>query len=205
MEINIKPLEIVADTVKEFLQKVITPTLEETGLLFADKVKYWRFKNQINVLIKADEYLKLKGIKTRKVNIKVLAPMLEEISMEEEESMQTRWAALMANTVSEGSSINTTLYSHILGQMTSRDAELFDIIAHACTTVRKNEQVSVTVKEYTTIHADQLMHINRDGYVVIDNLLRLRLIKETRPESMDLEFVTLTDLGFRFITACRFQ
>jgi len=180
MEINIKPLEIAANAAKEFLQKVITPPLEEIGLLFADKVKYWRLKNQINILIKAEDYLKQKGIKTRKVNIKVMAPMLEEISMEEEDSMQTRWAALMANTVSEGSTINTTLYSHILGQMTRSDAELFDIIAYACTTVRKNEQISVTVKEYTTIHADQLMHINRDAYVVIDNLLRLRLIKACR-------------------------
>ena len=205
MEINIKSLEILANAAKEFLQKVITPPLEEIGLLFADKVKYWRFKNQVNVLTKADEYLKLKGIKTRKVNIKVMAPMLEEISMEEEESMQARWAALLANTVSERSTIDTTLYAHILGQMTKSDAELFDIITYACTSVRKHDRISVTVKEYSTIHADQLMQINRDAHVVIDNLLRLRLIKEISPDSMDLGFVTLTDLGFRFISACRFQ
>ena len=35
------------DLAKEFLQKLIGPSVEELGLLFSDNVKLWRLKNQI--------------------------------------------------------------------------------------------------------------------------------------------------------------
>jgi hypothetical protein len=49
MEINIQPLDKIAEAAKDFLQKVITPPLEELGLLAADRIKLWRFKNQIEI------------------------------------------------------------------------------------------------------------------------------------------------------------
>ena len=82
--------------------------------------------------------------------------------MTKEESMQTRWAALLTNTVSEGATIDTTLYTHILGQMTRSDAEVFEVIAYACTSVRKDEKITITVKEYTAVHVMQLSKGNRE-------------------------------------------
>jgi hypothetical protein len=52
-----------------------------------------------------------------------MAPLLEQCSLEEDEGLQEKWAALLAHTVSEGSELNSTLYSHILGQMTKSDAD----------------------------------------------------------------------------------
>ena len=110
MEVKVPALDSLAEAAKEFIQKVITPPLEEVGLILSDSIKLWRFKNQVNIVTKAEAYLKEKGIKTKKISLKILAPLLEGAAMEEEESLQDKWAALLANTVSENSQINTNLF-----------------------------------------------------------------------------------------------
>jgi aspartate carbamoyltransferase catalytic subunit len=205
VEVNIKPLDTITETAKEFVQKVITPPLEEVGLMFADKVKLWRFKNQVNIVAKADEYLKSKGIKTRKVSLKIMAPLLEECSLEEDESLQANWIALLANTVSEGSQINSTIYSHILSQMTKDDATIFEIIYNNSTKTHVSQDLSVTVKGFNVINVRGLIKMLPNGaaFVSIDNLMRLRLIKDVKTHSLETEMVALTDLGFRFMSSCR--
>ena len=55
IDITSTALEKGIDTAKEFLEKLIGPTVEETGLLLKDKVTFWRFKNQIRMINKAKE------------------------------------------------------------------------------------------------------------------------------------------------------
>lgn len=198
MDINIKPLDTLVEAAKTFLQKVITPPVEELGLLFTDKVRFWRFKNQVAIVSKADKYLKEKNIKTRKVSLKVLAPMLEESSLEEEQSLQEKWVALFVNTVREDSKINTTLYSHILSQLTLEDAQAFQII-YDYTTVAEE---TFSVKVDRAIPARDLYAKNNSSAIVIDNLLRLRLIEEIGSAGTSSKFISLTHLGFSFMQAC---
>lgn len=194
MDINISPLDKVADAAKDFLQKVITPPLEELGLLAADRIKLWRFKNQVNVLAKAEAILKKRNLSTRKVSLKVMTPLLEEASIEEESSLQEKWAVLIANTVSENSQIDTTLYSHILSQLTKEDAGLFQLIFSVCSlqaTDREYKHQAFPVK-------DQRKSIDNLD-IQLDNLIRLRLVKEVTTRGLEINAVALTDLGFRFM------
>jgi hypothetical protein len=203
---EIKALEILAETAKDFVQKVITPPLEEVGGLLADNIKVWRFKNQVNILAKAEAHLKSKNIKTKKVSLKILAPMLEQCSIEEDEGLQNRWAALIANTVSEGSNIETTLFSHILSQLSVDDVRLLDIIYNASSKSHKTEQFSIAFKENTIFSAENLQAYLKNNLITIDNLIRLRLIKEYNyyPQ-VGNEKIALTDLGFQFVIACKFS
>lgn len=203
MKIEIPAIDNITSAAKEFLQKVINPPLEEVGLLFADSVKLWRFRNQVNILTKAQKILKDKGVKTRKVSLKVLTPLLEESSVEEDSSLQDKWATLIANTVSEGSQLDTTLYSHILSQITRGEAELFEIIYEHSTTTHRSEKISTVIKGYTPLLVKELRTSIKDFDLKLDNLLRLRLVKELNSRSIDTEVIALTDLGFRFMTAVR--
>ena len=54
MDINIKALEVTADTAKEFIQKLLFPAIEEVGGLLADRLKLFRLKNQVDVLNRAE-------------------------------------------------------------------------------------------------------------------------------------------------------
>ena len=200
MEVKIPALDTAAEAAKEFLQKVITPPLEEVGGLLADQVKLWRFKNQITILQKAEDHLKSKGLNTRKVSLKTLTPLLEFSSVEEEPSLQQKWAALIANTVKEHSRLDTTLYSHLLSQLNKRDAEVFETIFELSIQRSKDRQTTIHIPgdkifDYSLLH----MQYNDIG-VIIDNLIRLRLVSDhfTRGN------VVLSDLGFSFMNACTF-
>jgi hypothetical protein len=213
MKIEIPAIDNITEGVKYFLQKVITPPLEEVGLLFADKVKLWRFKNQVNMLTKAENHLTAKGLKTRKVSLKVLTPMLEYGSLEEDESLQDKWAALFANTVKEGSAIDTTLFSHILSQLSQKDAELFEFIHNLST---KNDsgkhsgidgqtgRFSLTYKLNYKFTVDDILRGFKDSYLSMDNLIRLRLVRETTSKDIlgnEINYIELTSLGFTFMAA----
>ena len=56
IEIGSTTIEKGIDLAKDFLDKLIAPALEETGLLLRDKVTFWKFKNQVKMLNKAKMY-----------------------------------------------------------------------------------------------------------------------------------------------------
>jgi hypothetical protein len=96
----INGISLASEKAFNFVEKIVAgPIMEGTGI-FTDKVKYWRFKNQINIIIKAKKFLKEKGINVpKKIPIKDLTTLLENASFEENEQIQDNWANLLANTL----------------------------------------------------------------------------------------------------------
>ena len=47
------PYEKTIEIASEFLEKILGPPAEEVGLFLRDKVRFWRAKNQVGILIKA--------------------------------------------------------------------------------------------------------------------------------------------------------
>lgn len=67
-EINIKSstIEKSLELAKEFLSKLVGPSVEEMGLLFSDNVKLWRLKNQTRNFEKIKEIADKRGIELKK-------------------------------------------------------------------------------------------------------------------------------------------
>ena len=84
IDITSTAIEKGLDIAKNFLDKLIIPTVEETGLLFKDKVTMWRFKNQVKMLNKAKEYCEKNKIDPKKITLKVICPLLDYAALEEE-------------------------------------------------------------------------------------------------------------------------
>jgi hypothetical protein len=213
MEIKVPAVDNLTEIAKDFIQKIITPPLEEVGNLLADQVKLWRFKNQISIITKADQYLKNKNIHTKKVSLKILAPLLEACSLEEDQSLQDKWAALLANTSTENTLVEeSTLFVHILSQLSRKDADVFEVIYKYCTreyesNERKNKSdphVKITVKLDRGLPHSHLIKILKNSDVSIDNLIRLRLLKEIDTNVLGFGTIMLTDLGFSFMSAVMF-
>ncbi|MDM1679891.1 DUF4393 domain-containing protein [Myroides odoratimimus] len=98
-------LKVTEEKSNSLIKRLFNKTFEETGELIADQVRLRRYKNQITIFEKADKYLKNKNIKDIKINLKVLAPLLEYSSHEEDENLQELWAMLIKNTLSKPTSI----------------------------------------------------------------------------------------------------
>jgi len=124
IDITSTALEKGFDLAKEFLDKLIFPAVEETGLLIKDQITLWKFKNQVSILIKAKEYCDKNGITPKTISLKILCPLLDNAALEEDKILQDKWAILLSNLVDSEQNIQNHVFPYILGQI-STDEFLF--------------------------------------------------------------------------------
>lgn len=67
IDITSTAVEKGIDTAKSFLDKLIMPAIEETGLLLKDQVTMWKFKNQVRMLNKAKAHCEKHNISPKTI------------------------------------------------------------------------------------------------------------------------------------------
>lgn len=132
-EINLKSstIEKGIEIAKDFLDKLIMPAVEETGLLIKEKVTFWKFKNQVKVLNKAKEYCEKHGIEPKTISFKLLVPLLETSALEEDEILQDKWAILLSNMVDSEQNIENHVFPYILGQLSTNEFFVLEKVVNA--------------------------------------------------------------------------
>jgi hypothetical protein len=114
-------------TAKEFLLKLLGPATEEVGFLLQDKVRFYRFKNQLRVLKKAETMLLKSGYKPQAVPLRVLVPILEAAASEDDDNLSDKWAALLANSsIDDGEDSSHPSFPRILSDITPGEARFLD-------------------------------------------------------------------------------
>lgn len=120
-----KGMEILQD----FMNKIAGPAAEEFGLALQDKAKLYRYKNLLKILEKAKKYAEESNSDIREIPLRTLIPMFEGASLENNENLADKWAALIANAATRDSIIeNHPSYAQILREMSPNDALLLDAI-----------------------------------------------------------------------------
>jgi hypothetical protein len=198
-ELNIKSstVEKGLDLAKDFLGKLITPSIEELGLVLSDNIKYFRFKNQVKILLKAKNITEKNNINIKQIPIKLLVPLLENASLEEDDKLQDKWAVLLANMVDSEQNTQNHIFPYILSQISLEEYTELHLI-------KKNEddfkikqlrhQILIE-KEGRNNHSDEFKELNtlikkikQDGFKLIlekfelANLERLGLIRMLPPK-----------------------
>jgi Abortive infection alpha len=208
-ELNLKSstIEKSLDLVKDFLQKLIGPSIDELGLLFSDNVKLWRLKNQIRNLEKVKKIVDEEKIDIKQVNLKVLIPYLEGVSLEDDETLQNLWAKLFTNYIDTSKNLTINVYPNILKQLSTNEVTILRFL--------QSNGNKLTFKGY---NANKVIKFTSEE---LSNLERLGLIKETLEISQyggDIDESTgqwkwdfeelasgeyyITDFGFEFLNAC---
>lgn len=199
-----------------FLEVLTIPPFQEVGLLAQDQVKYWRFKNQVRILNKAQDYLRKKQVSPKKVPLKILVPLLEYGSLEEEQSMQERWAALLSRAADPKYSYEHTLSNiEILKQISPAEAKVLDVMFELHP---MQAQESIDFEQRNDEVVKRVGVTEADYNVLLSNLLRLGLIEEVLEHKPFRRQVThvpkfhtvkgpteLTDVGYFFVQQCRFD
>lgn len=119
IDIKSSTLEKGLEIAKSFVDKLIMPSIEETGLLMKDHITMWRFKNQVKMLNRAKDYCEKHNIQPKKISLKVLTPLLEYSSLEEEEVMQDKWSILLSNLIDSEQNIENHVFPYILSQLST--------------------------------------------------------------------------------------
>jgi len=143
-DLNIKSstVEKGLELAKDFLDKLVMPAIEETGLLIKEKVTYWKFKNQVKILNKAKEYCEKHGIEPKAVSFKLLVPLIETSSLEEDKILQDKWAILLGNLVDSDQNIENHVFPYILGQISTNEYLILEKVVSD-----KKERVASLKKE----------------------------------------------------------
>lgn len=200
----------VIDKAINFLELVIEPPLKELGFLLQDRVKLWRFKNQIRIINKTQDIIENKKINPRKIPIKIIIPLLEYGSMEETDNMQDKWASLLSKAADSEYSLDLcSMFSEILRQLSPAEVKILDLMYE----IFKNDYHEKY--DYVVNHElnRKMLGKSLEEYsLLIENLLRVNLLKVhaegvtiglTTPED-DLKNITrLSYYGFNFVKYCR--
>ncbi len=210
--------EAIKDSIeaaKEFVGKLVGPGLEEGGGIIQDNIKFWRFKNQINILLKAKEFLEEKGIAPQKVLPKTLIPLVENGSLEEHDDMQTKWAALLANAADPtNSEMVSPNFPEILKELSPLEVKLLDKLFD---TVYPRQDSKVFEMTFDKKKILPLLGISSEKFnIIMDNLFRLNLCQP--PASFGgvsignfpivlrtYDVICFTPLGYEFVKACRYD
>lgn len=223
------------ETVKQvfgFIGDITRPPSKELGGLFADHIRFWRFKTQIKIVKKAIQLLEDQELQTQKVPLKILAPMLEHCSWEEDDDMQKKWASLLANAATQDTKLdNFSTYVELLRQLTPNQARFLDIIYNHDESPYPARLLRRTISDYHyKERIKNFLSISNEEYqVTCDSLIRLNVIQPktmvddrdsssrqliVSPSMVDFsgvkinrsnDEVSLTHLGMQLVKKCRIQ
>ncbi len=188
IDITSTVLEKGIDTAKSFLDKLIMPSIEETGLLIKDHVTMWKFTNQVKMLNKAKLICEKNNIPIKKISLKLLCPLLDHSGLEEDEILLDKWAILLSNMVNSDLNIENHVFPYILGQLSSNEFVVLEKVY--------DEKV-VRVNRYTTELSEfkeSQQKIEKELDEKISEINRnIQQIKDTTNQNFNLEIHDLQD------------
>ncbi len=78
-------------------KRILGPAAAEFGEMWRDQVRLYRFKRQLECVKKAERMAQQAGFTPEAVPIKLLFPLLEGASLEDDDDLHTMWSALLVN------------------------------------------------------------------------------------------------------------
>src|ERR1019366_1980885 len=147
-------------------------------------------------------------------------PVLEAASIEDDDEMQTRWAALLANEATSVGSVHPS-FIEILKQLAPGDARLLDRLYDRCTKGHR-QTVRPWVDTISWAEREQRHAAGENPEEAFNNLIRMGLIQPTyklvdgkremkivgthaqvfKSSKLKGEYA-LSEVAFKFVQACR--
>lgn len=194
-----------------FIARFVSGPLEQGIGIFEDRLKYMRWERQVRYMQKAQEYLGDAGLvsPTRPIPLKLAIPLMQGATLEEDDDLQDRWAALLVNAANakfKGEVRRS--YVTILEQLTSLDAKILDIIlALPFEQSRHAGIVTIELPEYARIVGENEKEFpppSDEVTLSLSNLARLGCIRPTMTWGGGENYgrVNPTVLGKAFGNAC---
>jgi len=198
---------------ESLLKVVLGPPAEEFGQLWKDRVSARRFRNLVTIAVEAKEQLSRARLSPKEVPLKIIHPLLEVASLEEDTDLQKQWASLLAN-ASAGGSCSQVLpcFVDILRQLTPTEARFLDKAYNETMQPRQDQPPNLSPPRRHTVLENTLALLNPS---MVGNLERLGVI--TR-HTHEIDYSTsylgrntmgptnhlyIADLGMDFVRACR--
>jgi Abortive infection alpha len=188
----------------QFAAKITGAGTKELGAWFGDHIRVRRLKSQLRILDQARKLAEDAGYEPQVINLKVLVPLLETGSLEDEtdDEMIGCWAALLANAASGERDVPPS-FASVLRDIEPEQARILDHVYQ----IMMQMSPQLRKADLGILRAGLVAELGLSDETIdyhLDNLIRLRLVR--RPIgtiSDDPDVVTLSEFGRAFVRACR--
>jgi hypothetical protein len=206
----------------DFAKTVGGPAARELGLFLAEEVKTIgsiREAKRMTTLARAAEMVKAAGFEPQQIPRKILVPILEGASLEDDPDLTERWAALLANASREGAGAAAgPRFPYILQQISPLEALILDYLrSHHADQQKYSGGVWLHWFGSVELIGGVLQIDGRTVLLACDNLTSLGITQREPtlrkgldgPKLDQQSFVAtdgkgtrLSELGLRFLEAC---
>ena len=217
-----KVIEKLLEPMGDMLRKIAGPVSGELGESIGVVARHYRYKLAVKMLQKTERMLREAGINPRAVPPRVFLPIIENASVQDDDDLHTRWAALLANAAAASESVHPS-YIEVLRQLTPDDAKLLDRLYDYMAERRFLHQsvhawvqtISYAEKERRLANGENpeesFQNLMRLGlieteYELDDRKIKIRYARDRSHTKVDTGFSNkdyMTDFAFRFVRACR--
>jgi hypothetical protein len=124
-----KVIEKMADPVIALLQKVAGPAAEEVGLTLKDAVHVYRVRRAYRLAEKFATFCSRTRVQPRQVPLRILLPVLDAASVEDDETLHTMWANILAAAATPGAKPKPyPAFIETLKQLSREEAVFFNAV-----------------------------------------------------------------------------
>jgi len=113
------------DKAADLLHKLAGPMFEEFGAMLGDRVRTYRVKNLVRTVQITEKLLRDAGLPANAVPPRLLLPIIENSSVEDNEFLQKLWAGLLATASQQTDSVSPS-FVETLKQLTPDEARYLE-------------------------------------------------------------------------------
>jgi hypothetical protein len=173
----------------DLINKLAGPLAEEVGLTLGQKAYEYRVRNAIKILGRVEQMLSEAGIEPARIPPRFLLPALEAASVEDDATLQGKWAALLANAADPNQSANRPSFVEVLKQLTPEEVAFLDSLAASKQLLIADRAHDLGTFEGLALafvgqNRDEWAHVLRDsGHYrsILDDLMRLGILDRQDP------------------------
>jgi hypothetical protein len=190
----------------DIMKAILGPATGEVAERIHDSVRLYRFGRQLGCLKKAEKMAKDAGFTPKAVPVKILFPLLDGASLEENEDLHTMWAALLANAASPTHTGNIRPgFITILKQMAPDEVGLLKALSIKLLEI-KCDILAEQPPRSCVVAKELIRDFGRQGEDESDTFVRFavcfRLLQTLGLVEKKEQGISLTFLGQVFLSAC---
>lgn len=181
--VSSKAAENAVEAVRSAISSVFGPAASELGILLGNQMKYWRFKNALGILDKVSSELEIRGVSEERIAALPFGSqflVLEAMSFEEDETIQSLWARLIASALDTESTVKIEKrYIDLLKSLSPCEAGLLELLWNCEKEFlfKSREEVQSFNEKYDEMARKIWRHFPMElRKASIQNLIRLRCV-----------------------------
>lgn len=198
------------EAVNKFFNGIVPDFIKDGVGILSDQVKLWRWSNQINIIKKAQARIDSSGLNKKHIPLKVLVPIIQDSSLEEDPNIQNKWANMLANAATGNIEVSPN-YAAILTELSPLEVSILDKIYSEVN--KENDYNKRKLLQFDATKLKSMLSIGEEKMdLIIENLYRLNLLQSPAGKGAMLgnfpfalrttKVFEFTTLGYQFVKAC---